>query len=167
MLPKRPILHNINSRQNPMTLPQQPEKFSFHNSRFIGTPPQLRHSNERLKKETYSIFTCFVMLIKGMWQLLVSMDRRLEILDTIWHSTGTRSSDLFVTLSYVKLWWPDLKRSPNGWKKHGTKDSHQIHQEWKLTGGEEVNKHYPLYINNFFVKRVTHFSEQLWKTHYE
>ena len=136
--------------------------FFFKSSRFIGeNPPTIEQLKERLAKgdDSYiQILRYYARGIKGSdnyWR-----GKTMELENWINHhvAAGRGPPTFFMTFSCAENWWPDLRRLMAQLESNaGNKTESDLLQGNDFKAMKRSVKRYPLYVNDFFMKRVKKF----------
>ena len=79
-------------------------------------------------------------------------------------SRGRGPPTFFITLSCAENWWPDLRRNLAQLERHAKNDVAAQHIENNdFRAMQKAAKRYPLFVNDFFMKRARKFMKEILK----
>ena len=142
--------------------------YFFTSGRFLGkNPPTLEELKDRLRDgdDAYiQILRYYARNIKGSdnyWRA-----KTQEIESWIQHhvSRGRGPPTFFITFSCAENWWPDLRRNLAQLERHaGNITSAQLLEGNDFKAMQKASKKYPLFVNDFFMKRSRSFMTNVVK----
>ena len=136
--------------------------FFFNSDRFIGkNPPTVQELKQQLRnKDTkyISMLRHFSRNIKGGDNFWRSKTEDLKHWITHHIARGHGPPTFFVTLSCAENWWPDLKRllAQLDEKAKNYTQAASIRSGCRIAMANAARR-YPLYVNEFFMKRAKSF----------
>ncbi len=136
--------------------------FFFNSDRFIGKDPltveQLKRQLKNKNKIYISMLRRFARNIRGSDNFWRSKTKDLKHWITHHIARGDGLLMFFVTLSCAENWWPDLKhllaQSDENAKNYPRAEA--IRNGCKISMANAAQR-YPLYVNEFFMKRAKSF----------
>lgn len=136
--------------------------FFFNNDKFIGkNPPTVEELKDRLRNndDTYiQMLRYFSRNIKGSDNYWRSKTEELEQWIAHHISRGRGPPTFFITFSCAENWWPDLRRLLGQLEeKAGNIVSANAIKNNSFPEMREAAKKYPLFVNDFFMKRSKEF----------
>jgi len=142
--------------------------YFFKSSKFIGeNPPTIEELKDQLANgnDTYiQILRYYARNIKGSdnyWR-----GKTLELENWINHHVahGHGPPTFFMTFSCAENWWPDLRRLMAQLEKHaGRVEEAKALENNDFQAMKRSVKRYPLYVNDFFMKRAKSFMKTVVK----
>ena len=142
--------------------------FFFKSNKFIGeNPPTIEELKERLSggDDSYiQILRYYTRGIKGSdnyWR-----GKTMELENWINHhvAAGRGPPTFFMTFSCAENWWPDLRRLMEQLEASaGNKRDAELLNKNDFKAMKRAVKRYPLYVNDFFMKRVDKFMKTVIK----
>ena len=143
--------------------------FFFNNDKFIGkNPPTVEELKEQLrnKDDTYiSMLRYFSRNIKGSDNYWRSKTEELEQWIAHHISRGRGPPTFFITFSCAENWWPDLRRLLGQLEdKAGNIASAAAIRNNSFSDMRNAAKKYPLFVNDFFMKRSKEFLNTVVKS---
>ncbi len=142
--------------------------FSLTSDQFIGrNPPTVQELQRQLQlKDTHYInmLRYFARNIKGGDNYCRSCTDDLEQCINHHVCRGHGPPTIFITLSCAKNWWPDLQRLLYEQESiHGNYQKAQAIKEGSRKEMSNAARRYPLFVNDFFMKRVNLFMKTVMK----
>ena len=136
--------------------------FFFNSDSFIGRdPPSIEELKEQLAKgdETYiQMLRYFSRSIKGSDNYWRARTEDLESWVTHHIARGRGPLTFFITFSCAENWWPDLRRLMVQLEKQaGNKKRAEDLEKGDFDAMRKSVKKYPLFVNDFFMKRAKSF----------
>lgn len=138
--------------------------FFVSSDRFLGeNPPTLEQIKRQLRNgddKYVQMLRYFSRNIKGSDNYWRAQTQNLESWITHHITRGRGPPTFFITFSCAENWWPDLRRLL--WQleeEAGHSGPAQQIRENNFTAIARAAKKYPLYVNEFFMKRASAFME--------
>ena len=136
--------------------------FFFKSDRFLGeNPPTI----EELKRKLASGDDTYIQMLRFQARNIKGSDnywreKTSELESWIHHhvACGRGPPTFFMTFSCAENWWPDLRRLLEQLERHaGNTDIADLLRENNFSAMKRSAKKYPLYVNDFFMKRVKNY----------
>jgi len=142
--------------------------FFFKSDRFLGqNPPTIEQLKERLANGDDSYIQTlryFARHIKGSDNYWRGKTQELESWITHHVTRGRGPPTFFMTFSCAENWWPDLRRLMAQLQKHaGNKEESKLLRNNDFNAMKRAVKRFPLYVNEFFMKRAKCFMKTVVK----
>ena len=142
--------------------------FFFNSDKFIGkNPPTIEDLKNQLKNGDASyvqMLRYFSRNIKGSDNFWRARQDDLEAWVAHHVSRGRGPPTFFMTFSCAENWWPDLRRLIAQLERHAGNDLQATKIEMNdFRAMSKSVKRYPLYVNEFFMKRFRSFMDTVVK----
>lgn len=142
--------------------------FFFKSDRFIGKDPP---TIEKLKRKLRQGDIRYIQMLRYYARNIKGSDNywraRTEDLEAwIQHhiSRGRGPPTFFITFSCAEYWWPDLRRLLEQLERNAGNDDHaNAIKEGQFTAIKQSAKRFPLYVNDFFMRKATKFLDTVVK----
>lgn len=150
--------HNNNTQGN----------FFFKSEYFIGkNPPTIENLKEKLAQgddKYIQMLRYFARDIKGGDNYWRNKTHELECWINHHVAAGRGPPTFFVTFSCAENWWPDLRRILQQLEEAaGREYESNLLKNNNFRAMQRAARRYPLFVNDFFMKRARHFMDTVMK----